>query len=124
MVLSQSGPNSLCLKLPADSRIHDTFHDSRLKLHTDPRMYRWTTNPFPKMLRGEEHFEIERLVDHDFKFGVQWFKVAWKVWSKVYDSIWELREELMKNASKLVTKYEQEHGLTRAEPIRRKPKRR
>jgi len=81
-------------------------------------------NSVPKMLRGEKHFEIERLVDHDFKFGVQWFKVAWKGWSEVYDSTWEPREELMKNASKLVTKYEQEHGLTRAEPIRRKPKRR
>ena len=124
MVLSQSGPNSFRLKLPEDSRIHDIFHVSRLKPHTDPDMYRRRKNPLPTMLRGEEQYEIERIVDHDHKFGVQWFKIAWKGWSEVYYSTWEPREELMKNASKLVERYEKEHGLTDSQPIKRKPKKR
>ena len=75
------------------------------------------------MLRGENEYEIERLIDHDFKFGVQWYKVAWKGWSEVYDSTWEPREELMKNAEKAVLGYEKEHGIKVDAPVRRKAKR-
>ena len=75
------------------------------------------------MLRGNVDYEIERLIDHDFKFGVQWFKVAWKGFSEVYDSTWEPRSELLKNAKKLVLKYEKEHGITEEAPVRRKTKR-
>ena len=75
------------------------------------------------MLRGDEEYEIDRLIDHDFKFGVQWYKVAWKGWSEIYDSTWEPRSELIQNASKLVLAYEKQHGITASEPTRRKTKR-
>ena len=99
------------------------FHVSRLKPHRDPDVCRRKANPFPDMLRGHEEYEIERLIDHDYKFGVQWYKVAWKGWSEVYDSTWEPRSELMKNASKMVLAYEKEQGIKIDEPIRRKAKR-
>ena len=75
------------------------------------------------MLRGDEEYEIERIIDHDFKFGVQWYKVSWKGWSELYESTWEPRSELIKNAGKLVLKYEKEHGLKEEAPVRRKTKR-
>ena len=75
------------------------------------------------MLRGEEAYELERIIDHDFKFGVQWFKVSWKGWSELYESTWEPRSELMKDASRLVLKYEREHGLKVDTPVSRKTRR-
>jgi hypothetical protein len=74
--------------------------------------------------RTKEVYEIDRLTDHDYKFGVQWYKVAWKGFSEVYESTWEPRTELMKNASKLVLKYEQENKLSLEDPERRKKRRR
>ena len=71
-----------------------------------------------------EDYEIERIVDHDFKFGTQWYKVAWKGWSEVYDSTWEPRSDLMKNAAKAVLKYEKENDISEEKPDRRKPKKR
>ena len=100
------------------------FHVSRLKPHTDPSFCRHKANLFPKMLRGEEVYEIDWLTDHDYKFGVQWYKVAWKGFSEVYESTWEPRTELMKNASKLVLKYEQENKLSLEDPERWKKRRR
>ena len=61
---------------------------------------------------------------YDFKFGTQWYKVAWKGYFEVYDSTWEPREELMKGASKLVTQYEKENDIKLDAPKSRKPKRR
>ena len=39
LVVSRTGPNSFRLKLPEDSRIHDTFHVSQLKPYKDPDVY-------------------------------------------------------------------------------------
>ena len=112
------------MDLPADSKIHNVFDVSKLKPHSDPDMYHRKSNPFPKTLEGEEVYEIERIIDHDFKFGTQWYKVAWKGYSEVYDSTWEPREELIKGASKLVSQYEKENDIQVDAPQRRKPKRR
>ena len=106
-----------------DSKIHDVFHVSRLKPWKDPEVCRRTARPLPAELRGETEYEIERIVDHDYKFGTQWYKVAWKGWSEVYDSTWEPRDELVKNARRLVSKYDEEHGITADAPERRKTKR-
>ena len=67
--------------------------------------------------------ESERIVDHDFKFGTQWYKVAWKGWSEVYDSTWEPRSDMMKKAAKAVLKYEKENDISKEKPDRRKLKR-
>ena len=80
--------------------------------------------PLPRELRGDEDCDIERIVDHDFKFGVRWNKVSWKGWSEVYDSTWEPRSDLMKNAAKAVLKYEKENDISEEKPDRRKPKKR
>ena len=73
---------------------------------------------------ARQGYEIERIVDHDFKFGTQWYKVAWKGWSEVYNSTWEPRSDLMKNAAKAVLKYEKENDISEEKPDRRKPKKR
>lgn len=123
LVLSQSSPNSFRIQLPVDSKIHDVFHVSRLKPWKDPEVCRRKTRLIPAVLQGETEYEIERIVDHDYKFGTQWYKVAWKDWSEVYDSTWAPRSELVKNAEKTVLKYEKEHGLKADAPVRRKTKR-
>ena len=124
VVLRQSSPNSFMLELPVDSKIHDVFHVSRLKPWKDPEVCRRKARPLPRELRGDEDYEIERIVDHDFKFGTQWYKVAWKGWSEVYDSTWEPRSDLMKKAAKAVLKYEKENDISKEKPDRRKPKKR
>jgi len=87
-------------------------------------MYHRKSNPFPKTLKGNDAYEIERIVDHDFKFGTQWYKVAWKGYSEVYDSTWEPRDELVKSASKIVVKYEKDNDIKVDVPKSRKPKKR
>ena len=67
-----------------------------LRPHTDPEFVRRKANPLPKILEGAEIYEIERIIDHDFKFGTQWYKIAWKGFSEIYESTWEPRHELMK----------------------------
>ena len=124
VVLSQPSPNSFRLKLPEDARIHDVFHVARLRPHQDAQFIRRKSNPFPKMLRGEEEFEIERILDHDFKHGIQWYLISWKGWSEVYESTWETRSDLMKNARRIVLSYEKEKNISLEEPERRKTRKR
>ena len=124
MVLSQPSPNSFRIKLPEDARIHDVFHVARLRPHQDAQFIRRKSNPFPKMLRGEEEFEIERILDHDFKHGIQWYLISWKGWSEVYESTWETRSDLMKNARRIVLSCEKEKSISLEEPERRKTRKR
>ena len=100
------------------------FDVSRLKPHTDLDMYHRKSNKFPRTLTGEDVYEIEKIIDHDHKFGTQWYKVAWKGYSEVYESTWEPRDELMKGASALVKQYEKENGISLEAPVKRQPKRR
>ena len=46
------------------------------------------------------------------------------VGSEVYDSTWEPRDELVKDASKIVVKYEKDNDIKVDVPKSRKPKKR
>ena len=63
LVHSRMNANSSHLKLSADYKIHDGFHVSRLRPHTDPEFVRRKANPLPKILEGAEIYEIERIID-------------------------------------------------------------
>eukprot|EP01050_Picozoa_sp_SAG11_P007258 SAG11_NODE_597_length_8296_cov_12.606123_10_plen_229_part_00 len=124
LVLSRVSANSFRLKLLADCKIHDVFHVSRLRPHTDPEFVRRKANPLPKILEGAEIYEIERIIDHDFTFGTQWYKIAWKGFSEIYESTWEPRHELMKNAKETVLKYERKKDIILADRISKKARKR
>ena len=65
----------------------------------------------PKNLGGVEKYEIERIIDHDHKYGNHWYKISWKGYSEIYESTWEPREELIKDAKKLVLDYEKTNKI-------------
>ena len=60
---------------------------------------------------GVEKYEIERIIDHDYKYGNQWYKISWKGYSEIYESTWEPREELIKDAKKLILDYEKTNKI-------------
>ena len=64
------------------------------------------------------------ILDHGFKFGVQFYLVAFKGYSEVYDQQWLSRDALMENAAKTVLDYEKKHRISADEPVSKKIRRR
>ena len=69
-------------------------------------------------------YEVNRILDHGFKFGVEFYLVAFKGYSEVYDQQWLSRDTLMENTAKTVLGYEKKHIITIVEPISKMVRRR
>ena len=78
----------------------------------------------PAQLTKDLEYEVSRILDHDFKFGIQFYLVAFKGYSEVYDQQWLSRNALMENAAKTVLDYENKHIITTDEPVSKKIRRR
>ena len=73
---------------------------------------------------GTTSTPVSSVKRHDFKFGIQFYLVAFKGYSEVYDQQWLSREALMENAAKTVLNYEKKHRISADEPISKKVRRR
>jgi hypothetical protein len=75
-------------------------------------------------LTKDLEYEVSRILDHDFKLDIQFFLVAFKGYSEVYDQQWLSRDALMENAAKTVLDYEKKHIISAGEPVSKKIRRR
>ena len=59
------GPVTYRLKLPTSWRIHNVFHATLLKHYKENEVYGENfTKPPPKLLEGEEVYEVEKILNH------------------------------------------------------------
>jgi hypothetical protein len=109
------GDSAYRLTLPPGWRVHPVFHVSLLRpavideqLH--PQLTDDTMRPPPDVVGGHEEYEVEYLTGRrTVRRQVQYF-VKWKGYP-ASESTWEPRSELMKHASDVVLKYEQDHAV-------------
>ena len=123
-MVAQPGPNRFKLKLPSDCRIHDTFHVSRLKPWTDPDVIKMKKKkiPLPTAFKGKKNeYNVERILETDFSYGIRWYLVHWKGYDEIKDSTWEPEENLT-HAKKLVEEFKKQHGIDEEDKTKQKPK--
>ena len=110
-IISRPRTNSFRLKLPKGCRIHDVFSVSRLKAYRDPAFLGRKPLALPTELFEDREYELQDILDHDFKYGQWWFLVHWKGYSPIYESTWETRDSLVENAKSTLQYYEKKYGL-------------
>ena len=119
-VLAQPGVNRYKLQLPDDCYIHDTFSSDRLKPYHDPSMVKFKGKSLPLDAKftgdaddaDDVEYEIDKILDWDVMRKEIWYLVAWKGYDEVHESTWESRKRLVKDARKIVLKYDSENGVT------------
>ena len=105
---------SFKLELPEDTRIHDTFHVSKLKLATDVSYSELASKrihiPTDKSHEGD--YEVNKTLDHDFnKVDKKWYYlISYKGYHELFDSTWEPRE-FLDGAKEIRDAYDKENGI-------------
>ena len=124
-ILERPSANSFKLQLPDNCRIHDVFHASRLRAYTDPEMVGRKPMVMPPGAFEDREYEVQRISDHDFKFGNWFYRVEWKGYSPLYEATWEPRSSLAATAKKILKQYEEQHNIDgNADGQARKPRKR
>ena len=113
-VIAQPSTVSFTLELPADTRLHDTFHVSKLKLATDVSHSGLASKQvvIPTDASKEGEYEVSKILDHDFnKVDKKWYYlIAYKGYHELFHSTWEPRE-FLDNAREIRDAYDDEHGI-------------
>ena len=114
-VIAQPSSVSFTLELPKDSRIHDTFHVSKLKLATDKSFSNLTHKKvhIPTNEEDDGDYEVERLLDHywDPRTKSYYYLVKWKGYNELFESRWEPRAHLIEGAAEPLQEYDAKHGI-------------
>ena len=75
---------------------------------------------YPNQLRpkcsAEDVYEVEAILDHDFKFNVLYYLAHWKGHSHIYANDWSPRTELHRSTKQTLNKYENKHGIDISKP--------
>ena len=113
-VIAQPSTVSFTLELPADTRLHDTFHVSKLKLATDVSHSGLASKQvvIPTDVSKEGEYEVSKILDHDFnKVDKKWYYlISYKGYHELFHSTWEPRE-FLDNARDMRDAYDKEHGI-------------
>jgi len=100
--------NAIELELPKSIKIHPVVNISRVQLYKPQIEGQKKTPPKPVIIKGEEEFEVEKILNKRMVRGKDKFLVWWKGYT-VEEDTWENRENLG-NAKKLVEEFEREYG--------------
>jgi len=100
--------NAIELELPNSIKIHPVVNVSRVQLYKSQVKGQKKILPKPVIIKGEEEFEIEKILNKRTVRGKEKFLVRWKGYMAGEDT-WENRENL-ENAKELVEEFEKEHG--------------
>ena len=105
---------SFTLQLLNDTRLHDTYHVSKLKLATDVTYSQLESKQIhiPTDREHDGDYEVDKILDHDFnKVVKKWFYlVSYKGYSTLFDSRWEPQEHL-DGATAIRDAYDDAHGI-------------
>ena len=122
-ILAQPSPVSFTLQLPNDTRLHDTYHVSKLKLATDQVFSQLGSKKIliPTDLAIEGDYEIDKILDHDYhKVEKKWYYlISYKGYSPLFHSTWEPREHL-DGAYEQRDAYDDKHGIVRVQESQRR----
>ena len=108
-MVAQPGPNRYAIQLPADCKAFNEFHVNRLKAYSDPDLlkYKGTRRLLPKEFKENSKWEVREILDDDFKYGTQFYRVKWSAG----DETWEPRENLLPGAKRMLKTYDDSHGI-------------
>ena len=98
-------PTTYRLNLPSGWQVHNTFHGGLLTRYNETEEYgKNYPEPPPEMIKGEEEYEVEKILDSRRKGRAQGLEylVKWKGWSMAHNS-WEPRRNV--HAPKLVESF-------------------
>ena len=100
--------NAIELDLPSMVKIHLVVNISRVCRYKDQVKGQGKERPVPVIIKGEEEYEVEKILNKRKFRGKDWYLV----WQKGYtaeEDTWELKENLG-NAEDLVKEFKEEYG--------------
>src|SRR5487761_1336138 len=101
------GATTYRLELPAQWRIHNTFHASLLLPYQEtPEHGRNFAEPPPDLVEGQPEWEVEDILDSRVRRRKTQYLVKWKGYSDAHNS-WEPKEHL--HAPELLSTYHKRH---------------
>ena len=96
--------NAIELELPSPIKIHPVVNVSRVRPYKPQVKGQKKIPPKPVIIKGEEEFEVEKIINKRMVRGREKFLVRWKGYT-VEEDTWESRENL-ENAKELVEEFE------------------
>ena len=96
------------LELSSSIRIHPVVNISQVHLYKPQVEGQKKVPPKPVIIKGEEEFKVEKILNKRIVRGKEKFWVWWKGYM-VEEDIWESRENL-ENTKDLVEEFEKEYG--------------
>ena len=99
--------NVIELELPSTMKIHPVVNVSRVYIYKDQIEDQRKEWPFPVVIKGEEKYEVEKILNKRKFREKNRYLVWWKGYT-VEEDTWELRENL-ENTRDLVEKFEEEY---------------
>ena len=100
--------NAIELELPNSIKIHPVVNVSRVQLYKSQIKGQKKIPPKLVIIKGEEEFEVEKILNKRMVRGKEKFLVRWKGYM-AGENTWENRKNL-ENAKELVEEFEREHG--------------
>ena len=100
--------NAIELELPKSIKIHPVVNVSRVRLYKPQVEGQKKTLPKPVIIKGEEEFKVEKILNKRTVRGKEKFLVRWKGYM-VEEDTWENKENL-ENTKELVEEFEREYG--------------
>jgi hypothetical protein len=112
-IMKRISPLNYRLELPKEWKIHPVFHVDQLRrYHEDPSNPNFT-RPLPELIKGKEEFEVEQILDanYRYRFGTKkkelHFLIKW-VGYHSKDNTWEPYDNIQ-NSQELLAKFYKEN---------------